>query len=578
MKIIRPHYVVALASLFPLASSPTMAAYFSPGSLGTVTQETRGHDTGHVLLVQAGEPESVLNARANLLASEEALSIAETDNGDVDAARKSVKKARRGLAQALADAGLPLAGQSAEKAEAEAVTPDKAPEASVQADVAAEQPVEATPKQAEEAQPQEDSAESAPAVADVPKPEEKPAAIAPAVIANDDGNAKKGKAAAATAEEKKPNKRNAEDKLTKKQKREKARAEAESATGGEEARKEQLKAKPAAPESTGIQGEEADPQVDKLRKKLAAEREKVRELESRQSNQKDRKDRKDRKDESEVRGGDNRTIFKLGDRVIIRSDSETDRILRGANDIEVTNLPRGRSQTTVTRPNGSQVITIRDANGDIIYRVRKQRNGRELVLIDNRPLYEERRPRGGVEINLPPIRLKIPQSDYVIEMGNRVNQNAIRSALTAPPVESVERAYSLEEVRYSERLRDKLRRIDTPVTFDSGSAAISPQEIPTLDRLALAMEAILDQDPDTIFLIEGHTDAIGSEISNLALSDRRAESIAIALSEYFNIPPENLITQGYGEAYLKVPTLEAERSNRRVAVRNITNLLREPGR
>ena len=92
------------------------------------------------------------------------------------------------------------------------------------------------------------------------------------------------------------------------------------------------------------------------------------------------------------------------------------------------------------------------------------------------------------------------------------------------------------------------------------------------------MEAILDQDPDTIFLIEGHTDAIGSEISNLALSDRRAESIAIALSEYFNIPPENLITQGYGEAYLKVPTLKAERSNRRVAVRNITNLLREPGR
>lgn len=576
MKIIRPHYVVALASLFPLASSPTMAAYFSPGSLGTVTQETLGHDTGRVLLVQAGEPESVLNARANLLASEEALRIAETDNGEVDAARKSVKKARRGLAQALADAGLPLAGQPAENAEAEAVAPEKAPEASVQADVAAEQPVEATSEQTEEAQPQEDSVETAPAVADVPKPEEKPAAIAAG-----DGNEKKGKAAAATAEEKKPDKRNAEDKLKKKQKREKARAKAESAGDGEEAKKEQPKAEPAAPESTGIQGEEADPQVDKLRKKLAAEREKVRELESRQSNQKDPKDRKDRKDrgdESEVRGGDNRTIFKLGDRVIIRSDSETDRILRGANDIEVTNLPRGRSQTTVTRPNGSQIITIRDANGDIIYRVRKQRNGRELVLIDNRPLYEERRPRSGVEINLPPIRLKIPQSDYVIEMGNRVNQNAIRSALTAPPVESVERAYSLEEVRYSERLRDKLRRIDTPVTFDSGSAAISPQEIPTLDRLALAMEAILDQEPDTIFLIEGHTDAIGSEISNLALSDRRAESVAIALSEYFNIPPENLITQGYGEAYLKVSTLEAERSNRRVAVRNITNLLREPGR
>ena len=76
-----------------------------------------------------------------------------------------------------------------------------------------------------------------------------------------------------------------------------------------------------------------------------------------------------------------------------------------------------------------------------------------------------------------------------------------------------------------------------------------------------------------MFLIEGHTDAVGTDEDNLSLSDRRAETVAIALTEQFNVPPENLITQGYGEEYLKVQTETAEPANRRVAVRRITPLM-----
>ncbi|MCB2132755.1 MAG: OmpA family protein, partial [Rhodobacteraceae bacterium] len=76
-----------------------------------------------------------------------------------------------------------------------------------------------------------------------------------------------------------------------------------------------------------------------------------------------------------------------------------------------------------------------------------------------------------------------------------------------------------------------------------------------------------------VFLIEGHTDAVGSAAYNLALSDRRAESVALALTEYFEVPPENLVVQGYGEAFLKVQTDADERANRRAAVRRITPLL-----
>ena len=41
------------------------------------------------------------------------------------------------------------------------------------------------------------------------------------------------------------------------------------------------------------------------------------------------------------------------------------------------------------------------------------------------------------------------------------------------------------------------------------------------------------------------------------------------------MPPENLVTQGYGEQYLKVDTQGPERANRRVAVRNIKGLMAE---
>ncbi len=74
-------------------------------------------------------------------------------------------------------------------------------------------------------------------------------------------------------------------------------------------------------------------------------------------------------------------------------------------------------------------------------------------------------------------------------------------------------------------------------------------------------------------MVEGYTDATGADEDNLSLSDRRAESVAVALTEQFKVPPENLVTQGYGEQYLKVDTQGPEEANRRVAVRRITPLI-----
>jgi outer membrane protein OmpA-like peptidoglycan-associated protein len=117
-------------------------------------------------------------------------------------------------------------------------------------------------------------------------------------------------------------------------------------------------------------------------------------------------------------------------------------------------------------------------------------------------------------------------------------------------------------------------RIDiSTITFASGSWEVAPEQYAALQAIAQAILTVVQRNPNEVFMIEGHTDAVGNPDDNLSLSDRRAESVANILSETYMVPPENLVTQGYGEQYLKIPTQEAERQNRRVAVRRITPML-----
>ena len=64
-----------------------------------------------------------------------------------------------------------------------------------------------------------------------------------------------------------------------------------------------------------------------------------------------------------------------------------------------------------------------------------------------------------------------------------------------------------------------------------------------------------------------------SDNSNLVLSDKRAATVARILTEFYDVPAENLVTQGYGERYLKVKTEAAEKINRRVTIKRITSLI-----
>ncbi|WP_395447920.1 OmpA family protein [Aminobacter sp. UC22_36] len=269
-----------------------------------------------------------------------------------------------------------------------------------------------------------------------------------------------------------------------------------------------------------------------------------------------------------------RIIIQINNQVIVESNDRP-RMSRGAREVYYEDLPRGRTRETIVRENGTQIVTIRNRYGDVIRRSRITPDGREYVLVYVDELNYDRvgdwRDPG---LDLGPIHLTIPANEYILVAANVQEPDDYYEFLEKPPVERVQRLYSIDEVKRSARVRDIARRVDLDtLTFEFGSAEIPQSEVVKLEGVAKAMERLLEKNPAETFLIEGHTDAVGSDLDNLALSDRRAEAVAEALTNSFAIPPENLAPQGYGERYLKVNTEESNRQNRRVAVRRITPLV-----
>jgi len=127
--------------------------------------------------------------------------------------------------------------------------------------------------------------------------------------------------------------------------------------------------------------------------------------------------------------------------------------------------------------------------------------------------------------------------------------------------------------------RPDLRRAAPSIDIQAINFAFASDEIPVsqyrkVEEIANALERLLRRRPRTKVLIEGHTDAVGSAGFNLALSERRAESLRRVLIREFDIPRRALETVGYGEEFLLVPTQNENWRNRRVTLRRVDDFLR----
>jgi outer membrane protein OmpA-like peptidoglycan-associated protein len=294
----------------------------------------------------------------------------------------------------------------------------------------------------------------------------------------------------------------------------------------------------------------------------------------------------------EIREGDRviirepgRTIIKEGNVTVIRRD-ESNRFRYGARNM-IAERRGNEIRTMAVRPDGSRIITVTDDSGRLLRRIRRDPFGREYVIIENRRSGMSAGTAAGIGFaaglaaglgvaylaNVPPPVITIPREQYIVDT-RYAPPPMLYATLAAPPVDVIERPYTLDEIRYTPALRQRMRSIDiNTLTFDTGSFTLRPDQYGQLEAIANAIKQVIAANPDEVFLIEGHTDAVGTEEDNLSLSDRRAEAVTVALTEQFQIPPENLTMQGYGEQQLRVPVQGPNEENRRVTVRRITPLL-----
>lgn len=98
--------------------------------------------------------------------------------------------------------------------------------------------------------------------------------------------------------------------------------------------------------------------------------------------------------------------------------------------------------------------------------------------------------------------------------------------------------------------------------FASGAAALEEGDYASLAALAAWMAA----NPEDSVALVGHTDASGSLVANIALSERRAELVRQTLVDRFGVPEDRLTSEGVGYLSPRASnwTEEGRQKNRRV--------------
>ena len=120
----------------------------------------------------------------------------------------------------------------------------------------------------------------------------------------------------------------------------------------------------------------------------------------------------------------------------------------------------------------------------------------------------------------------------------------------------------------TEAVRAALNAYAKTILFDTGKSSIKEQSQGVLNDII----AILKDYSRAEFTIEGHTDSVGSESSNMKLSDARANSVMHYLIDN-GIASNRLSAKGYGESnpLASNDTRAGKANNRRVEINLVKN-------
>jgi outer membrane protein OmpA-like peptidoglycan-associated protein len=98
-------------------------------------------------------------------------------------------------------------------------------------------------------------------------------------------------------------------------------------------------------------------------------------------------------------------------------------------------------------------------------------------------------------------------------------------------------------VKYYDRVMQDGKIIASGIRFDTGKSTLKPESMGVINEIYELME----KNPDLKFSVEGHTDNVGDDASNMKLSSERAETVMPTLID-MRITAERLSSMGHGES------------------------------
>jgi outer membrane protein OmpA-like peptidoglycan-associated protein len=199
-----------------------------------------------------------------------------------------------------------------------------------------------------------------------------------------------------------------------------------------------------------------------------------------------------------------------------------------------------------------------EARGDIEQARRMQESAEQEIAAATGQQLEAARKMLAEERQVGAQRVSSVQEAANAQVDEAKRIAALAEARTGEALEEVAR---LEKV--SKDARGQVITLPSGLLFKTGKSILNAGARPRLDEVASALKRI----PDRKLLIEGHTDSVGKEATNLALSERRAQAVKDYLV-WRGVPAERITTVGAGPSrpIADNSNTEGRAMNRRVEI------------
>jgi outer membrane protein OmpA-like peptidoglycan-associated protein len=173
----------------------------------------------------------------------------------------------------------------------------------------------------------------------------------------------------------------------------------------------------------------------------------------------------------------------------------------------------------------------------------------------------------GLQIYINSQRTKSPAEGLVGEIyfSDEPSDIALVEAEKAVKISAIKRPVT---AKFSTQRKEKPRLDCINISIDFKTDSITVEENYADEMQTVA--SYLIRNPEIKLTIIGHTDNVGTEEYNLALSNRRAERVKHYLVNKFNFDSQRLLVQGAGSSQpiTDNDTLEGRQHNRRVSIKD----------